>query len=101
MSQSLHGFVKLEKKLIRYDVPRNGQSTKAELPRAIRKFTTYLGQHSPSRERDRKVGCAEYKADGRDLICFPFSAEMFILIKITIRDYLVAFRAGSVKAAPG
>jgi len=66
----------------------------------MRKFTTYLGQYSPSRERDRKVGYAEYKPDGWDLVCFPFSAEMFILIKITIRDYLVAYRAGSVKAAP-
>jgi len=61
----------------------------------------YLGQYSPSLERDRKVGCAEYKPGGRDLICFPFSVEMFILIKITIRDYLVAYSAGSVKAAPG
>jgi len=82
-------------------VERNGQSTNRELPRIMRKFTAYLGQYSPSRERDRKVGYAEHKPDGRDLICFPFSAEMFILIKITIRDYLVAYSAGSVKAAPG
>lgn len=74
---------------------RNGQSTKTELPRTTRKFTKYIGQYS-----DRKVRYDEHKPDGRDLVCFPFSAEMFILINITIRDYLVAHSAGSVKAAP-
>jgi hypothetical protein len=61
------------------------QSTKTLLPRTMTKLTTYLGQH-----RDRKVGYAEHKLDGRDLVSFPFSAGMFILIKKTLRDYLVA-----------
>ena len=30
---------------------RNGQSTNAELPRTLRKFTAYFGQYSPSWER--------------------------------------------------
>jgi hypothetical protein len=67
----------------------------------MRKFTTDFGQYSPSQERDRKVGYAEHKPDGRDLVCFPFSVEMFVLIKITIRKCIVAYRAGLVKAAPG
>jgi hypothetical protein len=48
-----------------------------------------------------KRDITEHKPDSRDLFCSPFSAEMFILIKVTIRDYLVAYSAGSVKAAPG
>jgi hypothetical protein len=67
----------------------------------MRKFTTDFGQNSPSRERDRKVGYAEHNPDGRDLVCFPFSVDMSILITITILEYMVAYRAGLVKAAPG